>query len=217
MPWSGFWAKAMASDVMLIMTNTQYVKGEYLNRVPLLNSWLTLEVINANAPMSEVRVSALSIQRMLKTLSMNVFTKKAKLRNPRLIDLEQRIHVVVDYAQEGDSYMLEILNILLIREIGRHLKLACTFMPAVYDTRGETTTERLVRFIEQNIGPACTYMSGAGGLNYLQAEYIPQEMKVMIQDWLTPPDKNSIVQLIAQDSEYPTRLPEQVVWKPFTQ
>lgn len=198
-PYEGLFGKISDSNVCIFITNTQYVKGEYLNRVRVFGSWVTLEVMNPKAYMSEVTVSARSVSKMRKAIQHNLFTTDHKIKIPSLVGLETNFNTVLDrHTTTGSPVKLEDLNFSLMQMLLDYLGIPTTLIKMEYKPVGETTTQRLMTILNQlESKEPITYLSGAGGLNYLEAQHIPSNVEVLIQTFNQPPNQNSILQSIA--------------------
>jgi hypothetical protein len=218
LPWAGFWGKVAASDLTVLMLDTQYVKGEYLNRVQLNDSWLTLEVLNPKESMSRIEVSSRSIKKCIKTLEMEIFTRKNKSRNPDLATLEAQVVATMMNASHGNTTLLEPMNVRLIHILAEWLGLSNdhNIIEVPYITHGETSSQRIMNYLRQFLfEDKNTYLSGSGGLYYLNPEDFPKNVEVQIQQWHMPQNPNSVVQLIAQDAKAVHRIIIEQFWLPF--
>ncbi len=200
MPYEGLFGKMKASDLTVILTNTQYVKGEYLNRVKVLGSWCTLDVLNNKAPMSEILVSSLSVAKMRTTVLTNLFTRANLIRNPNLFDLKQAFDKLIDvHLYRSNTIQLETLNIQLLQIMLDYLSIKTMIFPINYQPIGHSTTARLMSVIDviRSDSKEIRYLSGVGGLNYLNPKEVPNNVQVYVQEFKEVPNENSMMQLIA--------------------
>ena len=192
LPWGGFWSKLSKSDLLILMPNVQWDKGQVSNRVKILGSWVTLPVfVPENRILMDVTYDTRHISKIVRTLEQSLLSRKFRYG--------ERLQGVLEVLRTTgvDQNNLTTLNTHLIRHISELLGMSAEI---VVDTRplvGNTTTARLRDFILRNCTNLdITYLSGSGGRSYLEPMF---GITTVYHEgsW----EDCSIVQLIAQHED----------------
>lgn len=184
LPWLGYFDKIYKSDLFVFLDNVQYKKREFQNRNKLRTKdgsmWLTVPVITKGKytqKISEVEIENESDWRAqhLKSLEFNYsgteyfdeyidFFRKTYSREwAKLIELN--VHII--------NYLLETLEIKT---------------PVKFESSLDIITESTQRIIDicKRLG-ADTYLSGAGGKDYMDESLFEKEkIKLMYQNFEHP-------------------------------
>jgi hypothetical protein len=163
LPWSGFFTKALESDVFILLDNVQFEKGGYTNRVHIKSSqgvqWLTQPVVmrgRANQQIRDVQFADPDWRR-----THLLFLRSSYGRAPHFAPY---IGLLSDLLGTRDT-SLAACNERLIAWAFEALEL-CPRLVRASDLIGEIAdpTQRLIRLVKLVGGD--TYLSGAGGFNY---------------------------------------------------
>ena len=167
-PWLGFFDKAVAADVLVLLDTVQFIKRSYQNRARIKSStgpqWLTVPVISKgryDQATLDVRIDESTRWRSVHLRTLRSVTAKAPHRDA-LLDLVEPI-----YGQE-DVHHLVGLNVALLRAvvcglgIGTRLVLASEL-----DLSGSST--ELMMSLTKAVGGQ-VYLSGPTGRRYLEPE-----------------------------------------------
>lgn len=163
LPWSGFWAKVSKSDLLILMPNVQWDKGQTSNRVKVLGHWLTLPVKTSESnTLMHMTYDVRGVAKIIKTLEQTLQTRKFKYGDR----LDAVIATLMAVGMNQDN--LAVLNTELVRTVSALLGLKFKLVVDEAPLLGETTTDRLRGFILRNTNTTdITYLSGAGGRAYL--------------------------------------------------
>jgi hypothetical protein len=163
MPWLGYFDKILGSDIFVFLDNVQFKKNEFQNRnkikTPQGWMWLTVPVSYTYPErIDEVKINNRIGWRKkhVRTLAINY------QRAPYFHDL----FPAVERFYAADSEFISEVNresvLLLLGMLGMHKK---TQIASALGDFPEEPSERLAAICE-SLG-ADTYLSGAGGRNYL--------------------------------------------------
>lgn len=190
LPWSGFWMKMMKSERMVIMTGVQFSKGDTTNRVMVKDARLTLPVSRGEGRLiRELTFDLYELKKVIHTIEQKLMCRK--------LCYGRRLEPVVDLLRQEKDGNLANMNVKLIREIASLLDIHTEIVVDSDLLVGETKTDRLESILDRNtLGGRHTYVSGAGGMNYLE----PMEDYDVEYIQGTWPDC-SVLQLIAEKSD----------------
>jgi len=186
-PWLGYIAKIMQSDVFVILDNVQFKKNEWQNRNRIKTQqgpqWLTVPVLhNFGQLISEVEINNNVNWRHKHIQSLQTNYAKADYFNQLMREIEEI------YDREWNH--LREFNLAGIKWILRLLKIntpifMASEIPELKDRPEITPDERLI-LITRAVH-ADSYLSGAGGRDYLQTELFPrQNIRLMFQQFVHP-------------------------------
>lgn len=164
-PWVGFWRKVALADVCILLDTVQYSKGSYTNRVQCLSPagprWLTIPVhVPVGTTMTEVWPSNQTWP------EAHLNTLQEWYRDAPLF--QDFFPLVQQWIQAVPQSDLATINEGLIRTVADWLGLTTRFVCA--SELGVESTDRTGRLVDlcQRVGGACgTYLTGRGGLAYL--------------------------------------------------
>ncbi len=182
LPWIGFFDKVAASDVFVYLDDVQYKQREFQNRNKLRTKdgwmWLTVPVaVEHNTLIKDVAIDASRDWRSEHAKSLKAWYGRAPFYASHA-DFFRDL-----YARDWDR--LSTLNVevigYLLRELG--IKTRVVFESAL--GAGGTKTQRII-----NIGRALgadTYLSGAGGRDYLDENLFRKAgIKLLYQEYKHP-------------------------------
>jgi WbqC-like protein family len=227
LPWAGFWGKAMAADVTLLMTGVQYTKNDYYSMTCLAGSSKTsLDLTpNQKSPIiDQTPVTWRSVKKLFSTLDQQVFRKNAP-RYEQHIDLWEEFKDLVNteqaiYADNREEINLMELNQAFLQLIARMMPSPPVMKAKPYGfdpgeeiarskegtlnlgTLTARKTRKLMHYLQQEAnlhikeGEPFMYLSGKGGLSYLDMDSIPKHIKVVIQEFTTPPPTVSFIKTL---------------------
>lgn len=187
-PWLGFFAKIYVSDVFILLDNVQFKKNEFQNRNKIkLNGearWLTVPVkYKFGQLINEVAINNQEKwkKKHLKTLQ-NFYCKCDYF--------DQYFPEIHRLYQEEYSLLIDF-NIKIILWALEQLKITTKVVIASDLTDHFTSvsaTEKLIQLIKK---ASCqTYLSGAGGKNYLNVTQMNQEGINVIYQHFQHPEYN---------------------------
>lgn len=217
LPWSGFWGKAMAVDAMILMVGSGWSSAEYFHRTRIGDAWVSLDKVPSKTTpkiLSDVKVTKRSVKKAWTTLKQHVFS--ARNRNWQV---SEYLEPVFTFYMERDEIPLEEFNLALIYALQGAMKWygfqTGVFVESVYGKDLEaSTTRKLFQFLEKTFPGVenMRYYSGAGAFNYWDPKSVPPNIEVVFQGWETPISGNSLVQLIAEEADYPTTIISAQEW-----
>lgn len=166
LPWAGYWNKIIHSDAHLILIN---VKPDYEhgNRVMVNKSWMTLPVLRDTKDnyFEGVLLQDYKINRtkIIRTIEQNFYTK----RNP----FKNRLDPILEELNKT-HFRLGALNLLLFGHVARILgiDIGKVHMPGCTLSGEGSKSERLRKYIVDNVGPNFIYLSGMGAIDYMDEE-----------------------------------------------
>ena len=167
-PWLGFFDKAAAADVLVLLDTVQFIKRSYQNRTRIKSStgpqWLTVPVISKgryDQATSDVEIDESRPWRHVHLRTLHNVAARAPHRD-ELLGLMEPI-----YGQEDVHHLVQ-LNVAVLRAvmggfgIGTRLVLASEL-----DLSGSST--ELMMSLTKAVGGE-VYLSGPTGRRYLEAE-----------------------------------------------
>ncbi|MCD6441844.1 MAG: WbqC family protein [Candidatus Marinimicrobia bacterium] len=172
-PWIGYFAKIFQSDIFVILDNVQFKKNEWQNRnrlkTPAGWQWLTVPVIHRFGQLiSEVKVNNTVNWRKKHIQTLKTFYGKApffKIYFPEIEELYQKQwESLADFNLAGIKWILDKLAIQTPVKIASDLK-------ELQKHSEVSPDERLILITK--IMKADSYLSGAGGINYLKTDLFP--------------------------------------------
>jgi len=172
-PWIGYFAKIFQSDIFVILDNVQFKKNEWQNRnrlkTPAGWQWLTVPVIHRFGQLiSEVKVNNTVNWRKKHIQTLKTFYGKApffKIYFPEIEELYQKQwESLADFNLAGIKWILDKLAIQTPVKIASDLK-------ELQKHSEVSPNERLILITK--IMKADSYLSGAGGINYLKTDLFP--------------------------------------------
>ena len=182
LPWLGYFDKIAASDVFVFLNDTQFKKNEWQNRNKIKTAtgwqWLTVPVVHEFG--QEIRHTKIDnrapwrrkhLQALVSNYSKSPYFK------------EHRTSLESLYGEEWES--LADVNIGLVEFFMAQLGItAKTVLSTELGVEGKAT-EALIQICKR-VG-ADTYLSGAGGKDYLEEERFEQEgITLVYQDYRHP-------------------------------
>ncbi len=184
LPWLGYFHKMYHSDAFVFLDNVQYKKREYQNRnlIRTKNNgiWLTVPVLKSREPypkISEVRIDNFQDwpQRHWKAISLNY------ARAPFF----KKYSAWFEDAYKMEWEMLADLNMQIIKYIAQSLRID---RPLYLESQFNITSKNTLRIIDIcKALKADTYLSGAGGRDYLDEKQLDLNgIKLVYQDFIHP-------------------------------
>lgn len=173
-PWLGYFAKIMQADTFVILDNVQFKKNEWQNRNRIKSAngpqWLTVPVIHHFGQLiKDVRINDRINWRNKHIQALKSNYSKAPYFHDYLPELEQLYEQDWQYLAEfnltGIRWILEKLNVAKPLKIASQIK-------ELQNRDNLGADERLI-FLTQ-IHQADTYLSGAGGRDYLDTRLFPK-------------------------------------------
>jgi len=173
-PWIGYFAKIIQSDVFIILDNVQFKKNEWQNRnrlkTPNGRQWLTVPVIhNFGQLIGDVKINTTTNWQNKHLQTLKTYYSKAphfKLIFPEIEELYQKQwEYLSDFNLSGINWILDKLD------IQTQIKLASNLIE-LRDKMEITPDDRLI--VITKLMKADTYLSGAGGKNYLNTGIFPE-------------------------------------------
>lgn len=190
LPWVGYWHGLLTCDVFIDMVHTQYVKGDYYNRVKVNGEWLTVPVLKSfGKQFIDVKFDIDALPKIAAKISRAYI--EAPYRN--------RIDPIVTLLLNYSSTSLITLNLALRDYIAyNYLEVDLTKMVVNKGGEGATTQERLWDMIKTTVPEITGYLSGAGGKEYLKTEF---PIPTFMQDVHHTYGGNSILQILATEAD----------------
>jgi len=186
-PWIGYFAKIIQSDVFVILDNVQFKKNEWQNRNRLKTpngwQWLTVPVIhNFGQLIGDVKINTTTNWQNKHLQTLKTYYSKApffKLFFPEIEDLYQKQwESLADFNLAGIKWILDKLAIQTPVKIATDLK-------ELQERSEISPDERLILITK--IMKADTYLSGAGGKNYLNTDLFQSNgLKLIFQKFEHP-------------------------------
>jgi hypothetical protein len=182
MPWLGYFDKIIKSDIFIFLDDVQYKKNEWQNRNRIKTAkgaqWLTVPVsFHFPEKITEVKVNNETDWRKNHLSSFTTNYSKAGYYN-------ETLKLFADiYEKEWVS--LSELNIAVIMRVIEFLGIKTRTIKSSEITSTGASTERLVSLCKEL--KADTYLSGAGGKDYLEESMFTQAgIKVIFQEYSHP-------------------------------
>jgi hypothetical protein len=168
-PWLGFFDKANAADVLVLLDTVQFIKRGYQNRTRLKGSngeaqWLTVPVISKgryDQATLDVEIDESARWRSVHLRTLQSALAKAPHRDA-LMELVEPI-----YARE-DVHRLVDLNVAVLREVAARLGLSTRLVLASELDLTGSSTELMIGLTKAVGGDV--YLSGPTGRRYLEPE-----------------------------------------------
>ena len=164
-PWLGFFDKAVAADVLVLLDTVQFIKRGYQNRTRIKNSagpqWLTVPVVSKgryDQATLDVEVDETARWRPVHLRTVRTALAKAAHRDA-LLDLVEPI-----YAQE--AHRLVELNLAVLRAVVCGLGIGTRLVLASELELTGSSTELMVSLTRAVGGHV--YLSGPTGRRYLE-------------------------------------------------
>lgn len=210
LPYAGYWAKRLASDVHIVMAGCPFSKGSNLNRVKMGPWWATLPLDQSTTKgaIADVRFVTSGLLSLYGKIKASYQGRPYFHRLEALLQLIAQLHPEQCAAPRSlfhvsDELNLEILEILDID--GKDV---------LYDAEpmlGDTTQDRLFNLIQKKVPNATSYYSGAGGTDYLM-ELTP--MPVLFPKVKGDVPDESILRVICEQSDPVAWLLDRYTWGP---
>jgi hypothetical protein len=167
-PWLGFFDKAMAADVLVLLDTVQFIKRGYQNRTRIKGSagpqWLTVPVISKgryDQATLDVEIDETARWRSIHLRTLQSALAKAPYRDA-LMELVEPI-----YARE-DVHRLVDLNVAVLREVAARFGVGTrVVLASELDLTGSST--ELMMSLTKAVG-GDVYLSGPTGRRYLEPE-----------------------------------------------
>jgi hypothetical protein len=160
LPYLGFWHKLLNSDIHVILDDVKFTRGFFINRNKIKTSkgweWLTIPIKRANCKISELKTAnCIWRTKHLKSLEANYGSA-------------QYFDNYIEYFKEFYSKNLENISkidITLIKDMSKMFNIKTKIMMSSDINVAGNSTERLVNLCM--VLKCDTYLSGAGGKNYM--------------------------------------------------
>lgn len=183
MPWLGYFDKIVRSDIFIFLDNVQFKKNEFQNRNKIKTAqgwmWFTVPVLyKYPEQINEVRVNNLVDWRKKHVRALEINYHKAPYFHDLFPEIEQF------YAEDSefisDANRASVLMLLKLLGVFKEIKVA-----SMLGDLPEVPSERLAAICE--CVKADTYLSGAGGKDYLDLEpFNKKGITVLFQDFKHP-------------------------------
>lgn len=184
LPWLGYFDKIARCDAFVILDSVQYKEREFQNRNRIRTKdgplWLTVPVVSkglGRQPIGNVRIDTAASWQRNHLLSLKAAYGHAPFFKNHLPFLEDV------YARAWDR--LSDLNFHIIEYILKEFGIA---KPVFFESRIGTCQTKTCRLIEicAKLG-ADTYLSGAGGKDYLEEGLFPEAgIRLTYQEFAHP-------------------------------
>ena len=158
LPWRGFFASLFSVDKIVFLENVQYTKRDWRNRNILRKNledekgcWISVPIIGGGSRsqlLSDVKIDGLE-----------QFYAKFINKIENLLTLQS---VFLD--NKGDN-SLSALNIRLIKEISKRLKISIEFDSVCQPSSSKDPSQRILEIVMAHRGQ--TYVTGLAAKNYL--------------------------------------------------
>jgi len=187
LPWFGYFAKIVRSDVFVILDNVQFTKGGFSNRVKIKSKngegvWLTVPVKVSEGTfrnINEIQIDYTKKWEKDIENKLRDFYKKAPFVNNTLqhfVDLFS----AKTYSSLGELNTTLILDIIDLLGLRRK-----TLIAGAMDLPKISNNELLIEIIKRIGGD--TYLSGLGGKKYMDEElYYNAGIKIIYNDVTVP-------------------------------
>lgn len=162
-PWSGYFAKLLASDVFVFLDDVQYIKDGYIQRTRIRGGdeakWLSCSV---KRPSSKSMISeVIHTQDSWVDSHVSVLTQQYS-ETPFFKEV---MEVLLDEREELTSESLAVTNRVLVRRVVDYLELERQFVcSSDLEVEGKSS-ERLVNIVKSLGGKE--YLSGKGAEAYM--------------------------------------------------
>ncbi len=186
-PWLGYFAKIIASDVFIYLDNVQYKKNEYQNRNRIKYkgqaNWLTIPVRHSFGQLiNEIEINNKENWRRKILNTLKTYYAAAPHISDYFPEIEGFINAphtsLAEFNMEFINWVLRKLNIPTKTLIASELFSADQLQQ--YEA-----SEKLVRLIKKT--DASTYLSGAGGKDYLnESLFLDRNIKILYQNYVHP-------------------------------
>ena len=186
LPWLGFFNKMAQVDTYVILDDVQYVKGNYQNRNKILGTngeqWISVPVQGKGRLDSTILDMQIAEERNPKWRRKYLNTLYLSYRNHPYFSLH---FPFFEKLLEKNMMSLRDLNIEIIHYFADFLDIHPRFLKASeLETEGKKSD--LVLSICKTLG-ADTYLSGAGGMHYMNLEDFEREgIEVCFQNFTHP-------------------------------
>lgn len=185
-PWLGFFDKAMAADVLVLLDTVQFIKRGYQNRTRIKGSsgpqWLTVPVISKgryDQSTSDVEIDESTQWRPVHLRTLRSVLAKAPHRDT-LLEVVEPI-----YAREDVHRLVEI-NLALLQAVACRLGLTARLVLASdLDVTGSST--ELMMSLTKSVG-GDVYLSGPTGRRYLEPALFADAGLELRYHEFTPPE-----------------------------
>lgn len=186
-PWLGYFAKIIQADRFVILDNVQFKKNEWQNRNKIRTQngwqWLTLPVLHHFGQLiNEVKLNNTTNWRHKHLQALRTSYGKAPYFKNYFSELEELYHksweLLAEFNIAGLHWLLKTLN------ISTPITLASE-MEGVSQVSDLGAEERLIQITKTVT--ADTYLSGAGGQEYLDQGLFPaNQIKLIFQQFEHP-------------------------------
>ena len=175
--WLGFWAKIMQSDLFIVVSDWQFSNSSFEHRVKVEGSYLTLPVVDVSEKkdkfplLSDLMVKPTTKQ--VKTLEQSYLRKGCK--NTEIIEKV----ISVFKKSVNQEVQLVALNTQIMMILLGYLKpnfgVRFVHKETIDAINGKTEdkSERLLMLLSEHTPNYSQYLSGGGGLDYLDPKVIP--------------------------------------------
>ncbi len=183
LPYLGYLNKIASSDMFVFLDNVQFKKNEFQNRNRIILKdkieWLTVPVsFSFGDPINKVKIAnSTNWQRKMETMLEHSFARSPyfKTFNRELFDIIER-----EWNNLAEINEASVLWLMKVFEIERP-----TIRASEIDGLSDEPTMRLID-ICKHLG-ADTYLSGAGGHDYLDVKLFEQHgIKLQFQQFVHP-------------------------------
>ncbi|HOO57048.1 MAG TPA: WbqC family protein [bacterium] len=168
LPWLGYFDKIDSSDIFVILDNVQFKKREFQNRnrikTPNGPKWLTVPVKVKGRYHQLAKDVLIDIESGWHTRH----AKALELNYRKSVFFENHFEKIAGFLQEGKFGRLADLNISMLRYFLGTLGIDTPILIESDLGVTGTGTERIINICKK--AGADTYLSGAGGKNYMREE-----------------------------------------------
>jgi len=183
MPWLGYFDKIVRSDIFVFLDTVQFKKNEFQNRNKIKTAqgwmWLTVPVLYKYPEhMDEVRINNRIDWRKKHVRTLAINYQKAPYFHALFTEVEQFYAKDSEFISEANRESV----LMLLRMLGADSK---TEVASALGDLPEEPSERLAAICESL--EADTYLSGAGGRDYLDLEpFNKRGIRVVFQNYKHP-------------------------------
>ena len=186
LPWAGYFWMLKKSDEFIFLDNVQYNRRSWQNRVH----------IRASHNLNEKKYLSLSIKDNSRSKQINqIFLMKENLEQiknqifnsyKKSINFDYIFNFIINFFQKNISLNLSDLNILLIQEVCKMLKIDFNYELSSNLNVSEYKKEDLILQILK-IKNAKIYLSNEGSKNYVHESFFEKEnIKVIYNNFIHP-------------------------------
>lgn len=204
LPWIGFWGKALEADEMLLMTNMEWTVTDLLSTTYLNGKKISIDLVGPRKQVQAAQLSMHSMKKFIKTADQTIWSQAVKKGFVSGGAWWAAVKARLLVAEKDGTIPLQETNLFLLREVAKQFDVTLTPYPYVdleSDDKTDKLMEYLCRYMKRRWNlDEFTYLSGPGGVGYLDKKRVPPGVTVLVQKFHSTPSTNSVVQLIAENS-----------------